>query len=86
MRRFWTYALAIVALPVVLAGSVILVGAGVDAYIVGIGGAKPGDATYLDTLAQPLPESLFDMAVGGCIITIGLLIRALDRHLKRAAS
>jgi hypothetical protein len=85
VARFGTYILSIAALPVMLVGIVILVGAGTDAYMVVFGGAKPGDAIFLDTLASPLRESLVDVALGICIIAIGLLTRAFARRLRRPA-
>ena len=86
MARLWTYVLSIAGIPVTLAGTVVFVFAGAEAYMVALGGARPGDAIFLDTLARPLWESLLDMALGVGIISLGLWIRWFGRRLRRAAS
>jgi hypothetical protein len=42
MPRLWTYSLSIAAVPLAVVGIVILVGAGTNAYLVGIGVGGPG--------------------------------------------
>ncbi len=86
MSRPWTYVLSIAAIPVMLFGTIVLVFAGADAYMVAMGGAKPGDAIFLDTLASPLGTSVREALLGICVIAIGLLLSGLARHLRRADS
>jgi hypothetical protein len=84
--RWWTYVLSIAAIPVILVGTVVFVFAGAEAYMVTLGGAQPGDAIYLDTLAPPLWDSLLDMTVGVGLIGVGLWTRVFARSRRRAAS
>jgi hypothetical protein len=84
--RIWSYVLSCAAIPVVLAGSVLLALSAADAYMVVFGGAKPGDEIFLDTRASPLQESVADMGLGAAFVVVGLCVRAYARRLRRAAS
>jgi hypothetical protein len=84
--RVWALVLSWAAVPVILFGAVYLGAAGVEAYTVAFGGAKPGDQVIGDFPATPLHESVIEMAIGAGIIAVGFFARSYARRLRLADS
>ena len=86
MVRVWASVLSWAAVPVILYGALFLTAAGVEAYMVAFGGARPGDMVFPDFPATPLKESLIEMGIGAGIIAVGLFARSYARRLRLAGS
>ena len=83
MVRVWAFVLSwVVAVPVILYGALFLSAAGVEAYMVAFGGARPGDMVIGDFPATPLHESLIEMGIGAVIIAVGFWARRYARRLR----
>jgi hypothetical protein len=85
MPRWLIFATSVLGFALVIFGCLITADWGAQAYMVGIGGAKPGDVIYLDTLAVPLRESLSGVAAGLITIGVGGWFTAFARR-RRVAS
>ena len=76
---FVSAAMAVVAFIAAIA----VVFAGIDAYMVASERAMPGEPIFLDTLAQPLGDSLLNVAIGIAIIGFAAVVRAyIERRLR----
>ncbi len=71
MGRRWTYVISVVGYLAIAHGIANVLGWGVDAYMVGVTGAHPGDVIFLDDLASPLSQSLPWVAYGITVIGVG---------------
>ena len=86
MVRVWAFVLSWAAVPVILFGAVFFSAAGVEAYMVAFGGARPGEMVIGDFPATPLQESLIEMGIGAVIIAVGFFARSYARRLRSADS
>jgi hypothetical protein len=84
--RVWVFVLWWGAVPVILYGALFGIAAGIEAYMVAFGGAKPGDQVIGDFPATPLYESLIQVGIGAGIIAVGLFARRYARRLRLADS
>jgi len=80
--RVWAFVLSWGAVPVILYGVLFLAAAGVEAYMVAFGGAKPGDEVIPGFPATPLEESLIQVGIGAVIIAVGFFARRYARRLR----
>jgi hypothetical protein len=62
------------------------IAAGVEAYMVAFGGARPGDMVIGDFPATPLKESLIEVGIGAGIIAVGFFVLRYARRLRLADS
>jgi hypothetical protein len=83
VKRLWPYLMTLLAYGILLYGIALLVGSGVDAYMVGMTGAHPGDVIFMNTLATPLRTSLFWLAIGLLAIGTGLILSRFARVYRR---
>jgi hypothetical protein len=81
--RRWTYAISVVGYAATAHGIANVVRAGVDAYMVGVTGAHPGDVIFLDDFASPLSESVAWLAYGMAAVGAGLWLTAYARNQRR---
>jgi hypothetical protein len=79
MRRRWTYAISVIGYVAIAHGIGNTVGYGVDAYMVGLTGAHPGDVIFLDDLASPLSQSLPWLAYGVTVTGVALWLTVYVR-------
>ena len=86
MVRVWAFVLSWAAVPVIFYGALFFTAAGVEAYMVAFGGARPGDMVFPDFPATPVKESLMEMGIGAGIIAVGLFARRYARRLRLADS
>jgi hypothetical protein len=86
VARVWAFVISWAAVLVILYGAVYFAAAGVEAYMVAFGGAKPGDQVIPDFPATPLQESLIQMGIGAGIIAVGFFARRYARRLRVADS
>ena len=86
MVRVLAFVLSWAAVPVILYGALFGAAAGVEAFMVAFGGARPGDRVIGDFAATPLKESLIQVGIGAGIIAVGLFARRYARRLRVADS
>ena len=84
--RVWAFVLSWAAVPVILFGALFAAAAGVEAFMVAFGGARPGDMVIGDFPATPLKESFIEMGIGAVIIAVGFFARSYARRLRLADS
>jgi len=84
--RVWALVLSWAAIPVILFGALFAGAAGIEAYMVAFGGARPGDMVIGDFPATPLHESLIETGIGAGIIRVGIWVRSYARRLRLADS
>ena len=65
MVRVWAFLLSWGAVPVILYGAAFLGAAGVEAYMIAFGWAKPGDEVFPGFPATPLKVSLIEVLERG---------------------
>ena len=82
MARVCAFVLSWGAVPVILYGALFGTVAGVEAYVVAFGGAKPGDEVFPGFPATPLSESLIQVGIGAAIMAVGLFARRYARRLR----
>ena len=63
-----------------LVGCLYVAFGGIEVYLVASGRAAPGEPIFLDTLAQPLAESLRNVAIGIGLIALAMLVRWFIRR------
>jgi hypothetical protein len=80
--RVWAFLLSWGAVPVILYGALFGASAGVEAYMVAFGGAKPGEEVIPGFPATPLSESLIQVGIGAAIMAIGFFARRYARRLR----
>ena len=86
VARVWAFVLSWGAVPVILYGALFLAAAGVEAYMVAFGGAKPGDEIIPGSPATPLEESLIQVGIGAAIIAVGFFARRRARRICSGGS
>ena len=83
MVRVWAFVLSwVVALPVVLYGAGFLIAAAVEAFMVALRGAQPGDQVIPGHPAVPLKVSLIQVVIGAVIVAVGVLVGVYSRRLR----
>jgi len=76
----------IVAVLTLLWGIAVVALAVIDGYMVTVGGVPPGEPMYLDELAYPLRDAIFQGLLGAGAITLGFVAKAYARRHRRADS
>jgi hypothetical protein len=65
---------------IVIIGCAKATGAIADLYMILIGGTRPGDVIYLDTLAPTAGQAALDLLLGVSIIAVAFLLRVAARR------